>query len=304
MDSFTKNFSGALAGESPLLGRYDFPFSCDSVQMDSMLEISIPWHWHDSFEFLLIEDGYVLCSTSHEKWLCGPGDALFLNSKTLHSLCCDPTARRARFQMLSFDRRILSGSLTSVYEKKYITPVANLKSLEGLYFPASDPAGEPIRKTLSRTIEDASREAFGFEFEIRNHLSDIWMELLRTLENTQGKRPLFSSPDDEKIKAMILFIRENFYRNISVREIAAAGIVSERECFRCFKRALGVSPITYLVDHRIRVAARMLGETDESIVKISSACGFSTSSYFDKTFKSVLGCTPRQYRLRSRANPQ
>lgn len=302
MDSFTKSFSTAPAVESPLLGRSDFPFSCEIMQLDSFLGISIPWHWHNSFEFLLVDEGQLLCNSLCEQWICGPGDALFLNSGTLHTLHGNPAAP-ARFHMLSFDRQLLSGSLSSIYEQKYIAPVAEDATLTGLYFPANDPASKPVLSSLSRTIHDTEQAPFGFEFEIRSNLSRIWLVLMQTMETSRGSRSLLAIPEDNKLKAMIGFIQENFYRNITVQEIAAVGQVSERECFRCFKRMLGMSPITYLVDRRIRVAARMLRETDESIIRISSACGFSTSSYFDKTFKHLLDCTPREYRFTTRKQP-
>jgi AraC-like DNA-binding protein len=40
----------------------------------------------------------------------------------------------------------------------------------------------------------------------------------------------------------------------------------------------------------------MLRTTDRSASEIAEACGFTEASYFAKTFKSVFGMTPKEYR--------
>ncbi|WP_394916419.1 helix-turn-helix domain-containing protein [uncultured Robinsoniella sp.] len=72
--------------------------------------------------------------------------------------------------------------------------------------------------------------------------------------------------------------------------------ISTRECSRCFQRCIKLSPMNYLNEHRIRMAAQMLLQTNKSIMTISECCGFSSSSYFGKIFQDYMGCTPKNYR--------
>ncbi|MBQ9511745.1 MAG: AraC family transcriptional regulator [Lachnospiraceae bacterium] len=37
-------------------------------------------------------------------------------------------------------------------------------------------------------------------------------------------------------------------------------------------------------------------ETDLPVSRIAENCGFSSDSYFGKTFKSIMGSSPRDYR--------
>ncbi|WP_243117307.1 helix-turn-helix transcriptional regulator [Muricomes intestini] len=46
----------------------------------------------------------------------------------------------------------------------------------------------------------------------------------------------------------------------------------------------------------MRAAAKMLLQTNDSIMDIGEKCGFSSNSYFGKVFRESLGCTPKEYR--------
>ena len=72
--------------------------------------------------------------------------------------------------------------------------------------------------------------------------------------------------------------------------------ISVRECSRCFDRCIGVSPIQYLNNYRLHMAAEMLLSTKASILEISENCGFNSAAYFSKLFSEAMGCTPHQYR--------
>ena len=84
--------------------------------------------------------------------------------------------------------------------------------------------------------------------------------------------------------------------NIQVSDIAAAGYVSERECYRAFQSFLHTSPGEYVKGYRLRAACRMLIDGSGTITQISQSCGFGSASFFGKTFRAGLGMTPSAYR--------
>ena len=69
-----------------------------------------------------------------------------------------------------------------------------------------------------------------------------------------------------------------------------------------FKNNVGVSPIEYLNQVRIREAQTLLETTDYNIANISGMIGFSSQSYFTQTFRRHLNETPSEYRKRMRMN--
>ena len=53
-----------------------------------------------------------------------------------------------------------------------------------------------------------------------------------------------------------------------------------------------------LLEDIASAAGKML-ETGDSIGIIAEECGFTSDSYFGKMFKSIMGCSPREYRKKS-----
>ena len=97
---------------------------------------------------------------------------------------------------------------------------------------------------------------------------------------------------------MIDFIERRYTESLTLRQIASAVNVSEREAQRSFVAAMGHTPIQHLATHRLMVAQRMLLTTEDSLSTIAQACGFSNQSYFGRCFREHFGCTPSEYRKR------
>lgn len=112
----------------------------------------------------------------------------------------------------------------------------------------------------------------------------------------EKKSSALPSSGESSVFEMCEFIKENYGENISVKEIAAAASVSERECYRRFKSAMSTSPIKYLDSLRIKKAAELLSATQASVTDICFSVGFSNGSYFSHRFKEMLGCSPLEYR--------
>lgn len=62
------------------------------------------------------------------------------------------------------------------------------------------------------------------------------------------------------------------------------------------KQTTGKSLHNHISDYRISVSEELLLTTSTDVAQISWMCGFSSVSYFIKTFKDKNGCTPLQYR--------
>ena len=61
------------------------------------------------------------------------------------------------------------------------------------------------------------------------------------------------------------------------------------------KKYVGVSPVDYIRQTRLRKAAMLLEQKKFSVSEVMYMVGFSSSSYFSKCFSAMFGCTPGQY---------
>ena len=100
----------------------------------------------------------------------------------------------------------------------------------------------------------------------------------------------------ERMYTVIKYINNNYRNPLSIQEVAdAVGITRDHLC-HIFPRYMGVTFITYLNVIRIKAACEMMKKEKDSILEISSKCGFSSSHYFCKVFKKEKGMSPSEYR--------
>ncbi len=94
----------------------------------------------------------------------------------------------------------------------------------------------------------------------------------------------------------ISYIRENYRNKITVKNIAEGINLSESHLFAVFKKEIGISPITYLNNYRLSVAADELIKTDKTVVEIANMVGIGDSVYFNKMFRKAYQMSPSKYR--------
>ena len=103
-------------------------------------------------------------------------------------------------------------------------------------------------------------------------------------------------PSYYKIEPAIEYIESNYNHNIPIRTLAELCHCSESGFFKLFRKSTSVTPISYKHNIMIQHALDLLSHTDLSIEEISYRTGFSSSNYFRKIFKDLIGKTPKQMR--------
>lgn len=92
------------------------------------------------------------------------------------------------------------------------------------------------------------------------------------------------------------YIDDHISEELTRKEIGAAFYLSPDYVARIFKNEEGVSLTTYIRNRRIRIAQRLLTETNRTIEDISQSVGYSYNTYFFNTFKTITGVSPYQCR--------
>lgn len=273
-------------------GTAAFPVACYD---DDLTQEAVPWHWHEDLEVAIITEGTGLVTAGSQKYTIGPGDGFFINAGVLHS-CWD--LDHCRLHSLVFHPRLVGGSLDSVFYQNYVLPLTKNQAAEGLFLQQAIPWQKDILNAIVSAWQTCAAEAPGFEFHVRAALSEAVFLLCRNLPTDTQPQDGKTLRSSERIKEMLQFIHDNFSEELSVAQIARSAAVSESECLRCFRAAIGTTPIRYVKQYRIQRAAQLLTATRERICDIAARCGFQDMSYFTKTFREQKGCTPKEYRIR------
>ncbi len=101
-----------------------------------------------------------------------------------------------------------------------------------------------------------------------------------------------------KISEAIKYIDAHLNDTLSVRVIAEQFAFSPYYFHRLFTSVVGKSLIAYVRDRRIVYACKMLYETDRKVLDIALDFGFDSAQSFSRTFKSITGMSPTEYRKR------
>ena len=103
-------------------------------------------------------------------------------------------------------------------------------------------------------------------------------------------------PASKRVAAVVERIRESPEAPCRLGDLAAAAHLSVPHFSGLFRRQTGYAPIDYVIRQRIRRACQLLDTTEAPIGAIAAEAGYSDPYYFARSFRSVMGMSPRSYR--------
>jgi len=137
-------------------------------------------------------------------------------------------------------------------------------------------------------------------------LSEVTAELLgrfrqsRELQDTLPLAPVIDESGSARaIQTAVVYIREHYRTEITLREVAESVHMSRNYFSEQFKRRTGLNFIDYVIRLRVRYARHLLESTTLKVHEIGLQCGFNSAKHFLKMFKREAGCTPAEYRSRA-----
>ena len=271
-----------------------FPYTAIDCRFDGYSGPCVDWHWHATLEINICASGVLKTSTQRGEYIVREGDAVLVNANVLHRNEAYEGAPGVRVQTHMFDRSLVAAA--ELPQRRYVAPVVECTLLDALPLFRENAEHRAVLEALDRAFEAASEEKDGYELEICGLLNRAWQGVYAQALPVIGARQPLPRMETARLKQMLGFIREHYAEDISPADVAASAGVCERECFRCFRQELGTTPLATLTDFRLRRAAELLRETDRSVSDIAAACGFATSSYFGKVFRSRMNLSPLAYR--------
>lgn len=251
----------------------------------------IPYHWHEELEIFVLRAGKVTIGIGDTLHEFAPGEGCFINSGVLHSFTAAPDAP-CLYRSFVFSRDIAGGVPGSIFDTAYIRPLTE----QGIPFLKFTGQTEDslFFEQFDRAFDACVLEGFGYEFQVREALSHILLQVIAKSPLPEGR--VLSPVQENRIKQMLSWLEAHLADAVTVGSLAGSAGICPRECQRLFRRYLHYSPMEYLERLRLYSACRLLAETDLPVTEIALSCGFVSPSYFSKQFKAFTGSQPRLYR--------
>lgn len=145
---------------------------------------------------------------------------------------------------------------------------------------------EEMLETMERDFDIEKCEELGALIESYIHL------MIKACP--QERTPQDFDPWVENVKG---FIEQNLEYDTDISFLAKNFSYNQKYFGRLFKKKTGISLDEYINQRRISRAKHLLRDTEESIINISAKVGFNNVSYFNRTFRDLVGMTPTEWRM-------
>ena len=247
----------------------------------------IPLHWHEELQFVAVVKGTIELHILGRKISLPEGSGFFINSGVIHEIhakTLNATFICWNIGITLFDKHI---------QTKYILPIIHEGSTPYVILNPSKDRHNRIIQAILTSYDCYINKEKSFELIITIQYLTCIKELLHeiVLDPSNGY-PIY----DQRVKNILEYIHTHYRTQIKLETLAEIAYLSKSETNRLFKKHVGRTPFTYLLDYRLERSIDLLIGTRSTITEIAIECGFSSVSYFIDKFKKAFHLTPKKYR--------
>ena len=189
--------------------------------------------------------------------------------------------------------------LNEPYEQVYITMTGSVaqrwwKRITRAFGTVLNFAARPIplRRCCWRSCGNTRRKTLRDRYLASAQLYQVLMTVLSTLNQSRAA----TSPLVNNAIAIIDQRGRDPSFNVSV---LAGDLGCSREYLsRQFRSSIGVTPLDYVTQHRVRLAAAAIRSGSAKLDVVAQRCGFAGANYLCRVFRQQYGLTPMEFRKR------
>ncbi|MDN4526857.1 AraC family transcriptional regulator [Fictibacillus fluitans] len=255
-------------------------------------EFRMPPHRHDQVEIMYVIHGKCMVDVEGERILLKKNDFILLDANIAHALTVE---KHHPCRMLNIEFRFMkkegpspSFKVLAAQDKAFSQMLNNcwpylvLKDQEDTYH---------ILKSLVQELNKKNSQN-----EIMTHLliSQLLIQIARMAEDSIVNPP--RQQTNQYVQQTIAFIRENYDRDLEIKELADRVNLHPGYLHRIFKRFTGATVIEYVTSLRMEKAKMLLAETEIPVIDICDYIGMNSRQYFSALFKKYTGQAPVEFR--------
>lgn len=254
---------------------------------------NVPLHWHGEFEINFIISGCAEFICGDSRFISSAGDIIVITPNMLHAIY-----PRENFRQL-YDTVVFSGEMLGISENdrcaaECVKPIVKGTSKITPRITPGHVYYSELRTAVGNIFSCAKGDSPRLDMLMKSELLRFfWLlqesgDVVQTDGNPAGK--------SETVRPAIEYMNENFAEKITVEQLAETVHVSKSYFMRLFKETAGVSAIEYLSQIRIKSACEILSVTNKTAAETALECGFGNLSNFNRQFRNIMGCSPKEYR--------
>lgn len=268
------------------------PYSYYDVNIPESL-INVPMHWHSEFELnrILRGAGEFICGDEH--FTATEGEFLLIPPNMLHA-AYPLEHHELVYQVLVFHPAMIGANTNDRSTMECIRPIINGSVQISNAIGPDSPKYEEIKTAIDSIFSCVFGNLPQLDLLLKSELLRLFWLL-----NQTASTPLHDTASisySEIIRPALEYMTENLQETISIEHLADVSHLSKSYFMNCFKKAVGMGAIEHLTHLRINAACDALSDTNQMISEIAFNCGYSNLSNFNRQFKQIMGCSPKEYR--------
>ena len=121
---------------------------------------------------------------------------------------------------------------------------------------------------------------------------------LSSLDTENAQTGMHSCPPSQVqlAKEVCSYVCSHMSKHFTIEQLADRFRVSSTQLKKSFRNVYGDSLYSYVRTQKMLSAARLLQDTERTILDIAGECGYDNGSKFSKAFRKVMGVSPRDFR--------
>ncbi len=247
----------------------------EGMSIGSGKSFDFPLHSHYNLELCICTEGSIVAKCNGKTETLSKGDAMLAFSNDIHGY--RKTEDGIQITVI-LSPRILPPIFTEIMADRY----------ENFCLFKSDEAVKLAQTVKELSVSNADElTKIGY---ISILLGLVLRDLPKRMRSAQTKDDIFSK--------VVKYISEHYTEDMTLRSVASNFGIDYYNLSKMFTRNLSLTFTHYMHLLRVEEAKSLLKNTSKSMTEVCYECGFSDIRTFNRVFKSTVGCSPREYRVK------
>lgn len=252
--------------------------------------IDVDTHIHDCYELYYYISGDLTYYIEGQSYKLTRNDLIITNTRELHRIVFDSKEGYER-EFIQFKPEYISSLQTEEYNMLSFIQKRKLGHFNKIN------AEDVLSNGIDRFWQQILKHAHEKSPESSIMIKAIFVQMLIEINNiySKNKNQLMASFQyDEKIIDILKFINENLEKKITLTLLEFEFHINKYYLCHLFKINTGFTVIEYIIYKRIMRAEELL-LSGIPIIDISNQVGFGDYTNFYKSFKKVIGVSPKKH---------
>ncbi len=243
-------------------------------------DLTFPAHMHRGLELFMVEEGEIQVTVGNHSKLLEKGDISIAFPNQIHSYFTDKKNIGSHGILIICPTQLCGDFLSTL-----------LIYHPAVFYRKNAQLHPDIMYALHSLLQTRPDIADNISV-IRAYIQLILARLLPGLELIKNR----DTQSPGLTAQLITYLSEHYTEPVTLDTLAKQLVISKYSISRIFSEKLHTSFSDYLNTLRIDYAKLLLQGSDHDILTIGLMCGYENPRTFNRVFKALCNCQPREYR--------